>query len=443
MNWELKQLEEDLNNLSLSKNDMIPLYDHQQRIIRDDPLWTGIFHGTGGAKTRTALELAEGSTLIIVPKQQRLDRTWEKNRDRFGIIANTTVISKEEFRAKWETLPPFVTVIVDEAHTFFGVTPDTRQLHGVQIPKWSQLFVSLNSYIKKHQPKRFYLCTATPVSKPMNVFAIGTLLGKDWDFFRFREKYYISRKVGFRPIWLPKNTKVLKDKLVEVTKSLGYTGKLSDWFDVPEQTPKTVYFDLTDHQKRMMTELRSEESDPMALRSKIRTIENGCIYNMGVVSDSKHIDRMVRKQTIIESAKIPYILERAEEFPKMLIFANYLAQVEAICRALSKEGYKVYALTGSTPDRQYVVENAEMAEACIVVAQCGISSGYELKTFDCVLFASKSYKYLDYEQGLGRVLRADALKKNLYIHLVVRDGMDEACHDTIMEGKDFQEKVMS
>lgn len=422
---------------------MIPLYDHQTKIIRDNPLWTGIFHGTGGAKTRTSLELAEGSTLIIVPKQQRLDRTWEKNRDRFGIIADITVISKEEFRAKWEELPQFLTIIVDEAHTFFGVTPDTRQLKGAQIPKTSQLFDSLVAFTKKHPPKRFYLATATPVSKPMQVWAIGTLLGKDWNFFRFREKYYIQRKIGFRTIWLPKNTIALKERLIELTKSLGYTGKLSDWFDVPEQTHKTVYFDLTDHQIRMMQEIRSEEADPMALRSKIRTIENGCIYNMGIVSVDKQVDRMIRKQVIIESNKIPYILERAEEFPKMLIFANYLAQVEAIARTLTTAGYKVLALTGSTPDREKVVETAESSEACIVVAQCGISSGYELKTFDCVIFASKSYKYLDYEQGIGRVLRADALKKNLYIHLVVKNGMDEACHDTIMEGKDFQEKIMS
>jgi SNF2 family DNA or RNA helicase len=422
---------------------MIPLYDHQKRIIGDNPLWTGIFHGTGGAKTRTALELAEGSTLVIVPKQQRLDQTWEQNRSRFGITTDITVVSKEDFRRDWQSYPSYVTIIVDEAHTFFGVTPDTRQERGILIPKTSQLFDALRSFTKKYPPKRFYLCTATPVSKPMQLWAIGTLLGKEWDFFRFREKYYLQRKMGFRTIWLPKNTIALKEKLVEVIKGLGYTGKLADWFDVPEQTHKSVYFELTDHQHEMMREVKSEEADPMALRSKMRTIENGCIYNMGVVSVNKDIDRMVRKQTIIESNKIPYILERAEEFPKMLIFANYLAQVEAICRALAKEGYKVLALTGSTPNRNKVVSTAEESDACIVVAQCGISSGYELKSFNCVIFASKSYKFLDYEQGLGRVLRADALKKNLYIHLVVRDGMDEACHDTIMEGKDFQEKIMS
>ena len=47
---------------------------------------------------------------------------------------------------------------------------------------------------------------------------------------------------------------------------------------------------------------------------------------------------------------------------------------------------------------------------------------------------------MDYEQSLGRVLRANHLKKNLYIHLIV-EGCDKDCHDAIMSGVDFQEKI--
>ncbi len=33
------------------------------------------------------------------------------------------------------------------------------------------------------------------------------------------------------------------------------------------------------------------------------------------------------------------------------------------------------------------------------------------------------------------------LKKNLYIHLVVAGGPDQDCHDAIMSGTDFMEKL--
>ncbi|MCX6822116.1 MAG: hypothetical protein NTW30_05050, partial [Candidatus Aenigmarchaeota archaeon] len=94
-----------------------PLYDHQRKIINDNKLKCGLFLGTGSAKTRTALELAEGATLVICPKQQREDKTWQFNAEKFGIIVNLTVISKEELRRDWQLLPHYDTVIVDECFT--------------------------------------------------------------------------------------------------------------------------------------------------------------------------------------------------------------------------------------------------------------------------------------------------------------------------------------
>ena len=66
-----------------------------------------------------------------------------------------------------------------------------------------------------------------------------------------------------------------------------------------------------------------------------------------------------------------------------------------------------------------------------------------MKTFDTMIFASYSPYWKDYEQMIGRILRGDALKKNLYIHLVVADGVDESCYKRIMEGRDFNDLVNS
>lgn len=426
---------------SITKKHMENLYQHQSKIIEENKPRTGLWLGTGGGKTRVALELAEGSTLVIAPKQQVLDRTWERNAERFGIVINMTVISKETFRRDWRTLPRFDTVIVDEAHTMLGVTPDTKQVDRCPVPKVSQLFESLRDFLRKHPPTRFYPATATPASKPMNVWAIAMLFGAKWDFFAFREKYYFQRKSGWRSIWLPRNTDELKTRLAELLNQFGYVGRLQDWFDVPEQLHMTHFVGLTADQKQAIKEIDESEVDPMVKRTKKRTIENGCIYEMDVVKVSERHERMVKTSRHFKSEKIDYILDRAEEFSKILIFANYTAQIEAIEIALKTNGKKVFCLTGSTKNRGDLIATAELTKNCVVIAQCGISSGYELKTFDCVIFASKSFKFLDYDQGIGRVLRADALKKNLYIHLVVKGGVDEACHETILSGKDFQEKI--
>jgi len=419
---------------------MKPLYNHQKEIISDNKLQHGIFQGTGSGKTRTALELAEEEILIMMPKQQFLDKTWEANAEKFEIKKDFQTISKETFRRDWDTLPGCKTFIIDECHNNLGVLPEYRQRNKVQIPKTSQIFEATLLYIKKWKPKRIYLCSATPVSKPMNMWAIAKLFGVDWNFEKFRETFYFARAIGRRQIWLPKKDQETKQRLALLVQRFGYTGALNDFVDVPEQTHKEVEIELTDAQKEAIKALKETEADPLVRRARQRTIENGVLYGQDIEEVGVGEERMVKKTTIFPSRKIDYILERAIEFPKLLIFANYTAQINEITRVLREEGYTVSTLTGATKDRTFIKKVDESDEPHIIVAQSGVSAGYELPSFPCVIYASKSWQYVHYEQSLGRVLRINKLKKNLYIHLVVK-GCDGDCHEAIMSGVDFQEKL--
>ena len=418
-----------------------PLYDHQKKVIKEDRKKCGLFLGTGAAKSRTALELAEGSTLVICPKQQREDRTWEREDEKWDTKKKLTVISKEDIRRDWAILPAFDTVIIDECHYNLGVLPQLVQRKGVQFPKTSQIFEATRLYLQNHPPKRFYLLSATPVSKPMNLWAIATLLGQKWDFLRFRSKYYTEVRIGgMRRIWMPKKDEESKKQLALLVQKFGYTGGLNDFFDVPEQTHKVVEIELGVEQKKAIIDIQFEEADPLVRRARQRTIENGVLYGKKIEEISKTTDRMSNETKIFPSKKIDYILERAIEFPKLLVFANYTAQINEIAKALRDEGYTVSTLTGQTKDRTFIKKVDDSPAPHIIVAQCSISSGYELPSFPCVIYASKSWKYLDYEQSLGRVLRSNHLKKNLYIHLIV-EGCDKECHKTVMSGQDFAERL--
>ncbi len=418
-----------------------PLYDHQKKIIKENKLKCGLFLGTGASKTRTALELAEGKTLVICPKQQRDDQTWERENEKWGTKKDLTVVSKEDLRRDWQSYPKYTTVIIDECHNNLGVTPAYVQRKGVQIPKTSQIFEATLGYVEKHNPKRLYLLSATPVPKPMSMWAIGILFGQKWDFHKFRSVYYTEiRMGGARRIWMPKKTEEMRKRLAALVQRFGYTGGLNDFFDVPEQTHKIVEIELSKEQKAAMIELTFSEADPLVRRARLRTIENGVLYGKKIEELDGKIDQMTNMTTIFKSYKIDYILERAQEFPKLLIFANYTAQIEEIARALREEGYRVSTLTGQTKDRTFIKKVNESDEPHIIIAQSSISSGYELPSFPCVIYASKSWRHVDYEQSLGRVLRSNHLKKNLYIHLIVK-GCDSDCHEAIMAGQDFQEKL--
>jgi superfamily II DNA or RNA helicase len=418
-----------------------PLYEHQKKIIAENKLKCGLFLGTGASKTRTALELAEGKVLVICPKQQREDETWQRENEKWGTNKNLTVISKEDLRKNWEKLPRYDTVIIDECHNNLGVLPMMIQRKKIQYPKCSQIFEATQNFLKRHNPKRLYLLSATPIPKPMSMWAIGVLFGQQWDFWQFRQTYYNEIRIGgVRRIWMPKKDEATKQRLADLVQKFGYTGGLNDFFDVPEQTHKVVEIEPTAEQKKKMNELMFEEADPLVRRSRLRTVENGVLYGKKIESNGGKVDKMSNETKIFKSHKIDYILERALEFPKLLIFANYTAQIMEIEKALKEEGYNVSTLTGQTKDRSFIRTVNESSEPHIIIAQSSISSGYELPSFPCVIYASKSWRYVDYEQSLGRVLRSNHLKKNLYIHLVVK-GTDMDCHKAIMSGVDFQEKL--
>lgn len=409
------------------------LFEHQRKIIEADPKKCGLFLGTGSGKTITALMLAEGKTLVVTTKTVRDDETWQKNLAKLDKhrITSLKVISKEEARRDIHMYPYFDTEIYDESHTITGLNPQIVYKRGKGNPKKSQVFEAVHNHLKIQKPKRLYLLSATPIRTPMAVLAHAWLLGKDWDFLKFRETFYFRLPIHGREIWSPKVTTVLKERLGKAVQGLGFTGRLSEYLDVPDQTYKTIYVELTTEQKKRLKEIKVEFPDPLVQLGKRNQIENGVL----------HGDRF-NKEESFDNEKIEKIKELALEFDKMVIFAKYVAQVKNIVSSLKKEGYYVLELTGDSKDRNEILTNANNTSKCIIVISSQISAGYELPDFPAMVFASMSFSVVDRIQGEGRILRANFLKKNIFITLVAKGGtIDEAIYKSIENKQDFSEAV--
>lgn len=405
-------------------------YSHQAKIIADDPIKTGFWLGTGSGKSFIALSLAKGSTLVIVPKTLKEDRVWERQLIKMNKKLDLTVISKETFRRDWDILPAFDTVIGDECHQLLGVTPNTRQRKRVIIPKTSQLFEALDNYLHKHKPKRLYLCTATIMRSPMTVWGAAKLLGHYWDFYEFRAKFYTRLNMPGREVYSAKSDSDTKDRLANLVRSIGYVGRLEDFFDVPDQLFIAKYIELTAKQKARLKELSLQFPEPIVLLGKKHQVENGVL-----AGDEFNAPEY------FENGKIEKILELAQEFPRMVVFAKYTAQIEQIQQALKKDKHFVLTLTGQTKERGHVIKVANAMKACIFIAQAQISAGWELPEYPVMVFASCSYSFVDRIQAEGRVQRANNIKKNLYIDLVVKGGIDEAVQKAITNKKDFDAHI--
>lgn len=414
------------------------LYSHQQKIIDDDPKKTGLFLGTGSGKTRIALLLARGLTIIICPKTQRDDGNWQREWEKIPKWrrGNTTltVVSKEEFRRDWQQLPDCDTLIVDEAHTCLGVTPATRQRQRVTIPRASQLYEALCAYLERATPERVYLCTATVIRAPMTVWGAAQVLKPHAapGFYDFREQYYTKLPMPGRDVWVPKNTEAAKNSLAALVRALGYVGRLEEFFDIPDQTYRTDYIELTAEQKKRIKELRLEYPDPLVRIGKVNQVENGLLKG-DEFSEAEEFS----------NGKIDKILDYAQEFDRIVIFAKYRAQIDAIFAAVNdaRLGFVVRTMTGDTKDRGVVLAEMNAATRGIFIVQAQVSAGWELPTYPAMIFASRTYSFVDYAQAQGRILRANAIKKNIFINLVVKGGVDEAVDTALRNKQDFSERV--
>ena len=400
------------------------------KIIREDPHKTGLFLGTGSGKSLIALSLARGKTLVIAPKTQVLDGNWEREVAKNKLKVKLTVMSKETFRRDAHRLQEYDTVIVDEAETCLGVTPNIRWRNKQAVPKASQLFEALTDYLTKAKPKRIYLCTATIVRSPMTVWGAAKILGRDWDFYKYRDKFYFRLPMPGREIFMAKKDDETKKALAKLVQSLGYVGKLSDYFDVPDQVYKTVYVETNDKQDKALDLLPLDYPDPLVLCGKKHQVENGVLVGNEFLNAK-----------VFDNAKLDKILDYAIEFPRLVIFAKYSSQIHMIHDALKKAGKYVIVLDGSTKDRKEALRLANLSEDCAFICQSQISAGWELPDYPVMVFASMSYSITDRIQAEGRILRANKLKKNLFITLVVRGGVDEAVFKSIENKQDFVEKL--
>jgi hypothetical protein len=415
---------------------------HQQQFSDTSRAYDGLYHCTGSGKTRTAIYTVRahaGSILVVAPKTSVQKGQWVKEAEKLGITP-PVVISKETFRSQALMLPRYDAVIFDEAHHILGVTPNTRRRNKKVIPKASQLFECALWYVKTHAPKRVILATATPNKTPMSVWAAAKLIGLSWDWYQFRDDFYFRLPMD-REVWAPYRDDDAVQRLGEKTRETGQTLRLDDIREVPEQIFKKVSVSLTKEQIEAKKKLYLLTSNPS--RQKYHEIENGILY---LDEFNQKTGRVERKTVEYANEKVEHILELATEFPKMVIFANYSAQVEMIAKALEDAGKQcVLRLTGKTENRGEIEVRAEQSESAYIVAQASVSSEWEFKTCPVMVFASMSNRSVDHIQGLGRIQRYDHIKRNIYIYLVADDKgcVDSDWYDTIQSGKDFNDAMYS
>ncbi len=375
------------------------LYKHQQRFIDKNPdrallVWEG---GTG--KTLAACEWlklrADKKALVLVPKP--IIKKWERDLKESGAVAD--VASHDSIKKM--DLNEYKILVVDEAHGFSAPLFSKQR---------SQRATKLYQYVKEHQNAHVLLLTATPIrSTPWNIHSLACYVGRFWPVKAFRDEFeYMTDMYGrwhyeLKPSW----RKQVRRYVEEISDIV----LMSHCTDIPKQETQIIEVPWSKDQE---TALSASYLEPSAAWHERHRAEQG-------------------------EPKLAALRALTDQYRKSIVVCNYTAQIDHYAKELGKDR-AVFVLQGKTKDQDAVITAAREADDCIFIVQASMSQGWDASEFSVMIFASMSYKYIDYVQAKWRITRMNNLHENLYVHLIAGK-CDKAVHDTIMKGQDFDVHV--
>lgn len=402
---------------------MISLHPHQSQLLADNPSKHGIFFKGGLGKTITAIYLANrnlSSLIVVCPKAGGLKEMWERELKAHAKPSlKYEVWTKEQFKINIKEIAPTDGIIIDESHTTCGISPTGKS---------SQVFKAVHWYIRTHNIAHVWPLTATPyTSSVMSVYAVARLLGHEWDFWKFRRKFFVDIPMGGRTI--PRQRTGIEKEVATLVRSIGTVVDMAEVVVVPPQHHLPEYLDLTPPQQKAMTLIDADTF--MGRFTRQHQIENGYVNNGEYApTPIEYFDNLKEKR----------IVELANTHKKMVIFARYRHQLDRYRMILELKGHTTLILNGDTPDQDSVIQHANASSQVILLVQSECSSGYELPTFNVTVYASLSWSCVHYLQSTWRTLRINALHENTYYYLIT-NGVDRDIYETIKRGEDFSTAI--
>jgi len=394
------------------------LYDFQKEIIAINPDYSGLWLPCGLGKSLIAIRIINQKPikkcLIICPKTLKTNWLNELEMWNINLDQEFEIISKEEFKkeVKEKSIGVNEGIIVDEAHNQAGYT--------------SQLFKNTIKYFKAIKPKAIYLLTGTPyLSTPFNVMCYERMLGLNTNWKQYNEEFFNCVRMGKRMIPVFDQSKM--PILVERLKAIGITRSKEECIDLPDKIFTSEYFSFTKSQERKQKQIEDELINiaHIVLWTKIHQL-CGC----GVLNER-------REPEFVDSDKVNRVMEYAEQYDKFIIVCRYNHELGLLKQKLEAKGYTVGLLNGKTKERQALIDRAEASDKFIFLINNAVSEGYNLISFNLMLFFSHSFSYKDYAQIQDRVHRIGQKNKCTYIELVLKGSIDEDILANLKNKEDF------
>jgi SNF2 family DNA or RNA helicase len=275
------------------------------------------------------------------------------------------------------------------------------------------------------------ILTGTPITNsPLDFysqykFVDESIFGSS--FYSFRARYAIIGGYGNHQIVGYRNMA----ELVTKAHSIAFRVKLEDAVDLPPYIDETRLVGLEPRAKNIYdgidrdsyAELTSGEVTTRNILTRLLRLSQ---CTGGFIRDDA--DGIVQEVSRAKLDALEDIFDECEsQEKKIVVFARFLPEIEAIERLLRKRKTEYSCIHGAITDRAEQVERFQKdPNVKVFIGQLATTGmGLTLTAASVAVYYSLDFSYANYQQSRARIHRIGQTKKTLYVHLVAKGTVDE------------------
>lgn len=361
--------------------------------------------------------------------------SWKPNPDvlQVAVVNYESTWRMEEALAKWLKVAVSM-VICDESQRI--KTPNATQSKCVH---------------RLGKLARFRLIlTGTPVTQsPLDFFSQYKFLDESifgGSFVQFRNRYALMGGFENRQVVAYRNM----DELVRKAHSVAYRVSKAEALDLPAEITQPLFVELDKKTRGIYNELKKEaiaelDSGQMVTAQVVLTklLRLSQIAGGFVTDENRQVHAVGKEKLQAFEETLDDLMAAGK---KVVVFARFIPEIEAITRMLQEKGIDHGVITGdvSQTERGELVEKFQKDPDCrVFVAQIQTAGlGITLTAADTAIFYSMDFSLANHEQAKARIHRIGQKNNVTYIYLLAKDTVDEKVFDALKAKKNVADSVV-
>jgi superfamily II DNA or RNA helicase len=203
--------------------------------------------------------------------------------------------------------------------------------------------------------------------------------------------------------------------------------------ELPDKIENTLYVEMSDEQKKLYEKRRLFYKAAIDAQIAEKGVSQSQFYIFQALNELRQIASIPesRSDGNIASPKLEFLMEQMQEAiangHKVLVFVNYLQAIELIGEALDNQGIDYVSMSGSTKDRQRLVDRFQRDPDCkafIMTLKTG-GTGLNLTAADMVFIFDPWWNKAAESQAIDRSHRIGQSKTVFSYKMITKDSIEE------------------